>query len=81
MAFSPNPALDYDEEASLTFAELDYSEEPLSFYSDQTMSNQASYMDGLSGGWEADTTINPALLTQHYVASDIQAYDASIQQS
>ena len=81
MAFSPNPALGYDDEASLTFAELDYSGEPVSSYSDQTMSNLTSYADRISGEWEADATIDPALLTQNYVASDISAYDASIQQS
>jgi hypothetical protein len=36
-------------------------------------------MDTLTGGWGADGTIDPALLTQHSVSGDMSAYGAPMQ--
>jgi hypothetical protein len=80
MTCSPSRAFAYDGEANLTLAEISSSEEWVASYSDLTMPNPTSSMAILAGGWEVDTTINPALLTQRYVSSDISAYDAPMQQ-
>jgi hypothetical protein len=80
MACSPGRAFDYDDEANPTFAEIGSSEECATSYPDLTMSNPTLPRDTLAGGWGVDATINPALLTQHYVSSDISAYDAPMQQ-
>jgi hypothetical protein len=80
MACSPSRALAYDGETNPTLAEISSSEEWVASYSDLTMPNPTSSMAILAGGWEVDATIDPALLTQRHVSSDISAYDAPIQQ-
>jgi hypothetical protein len=80
MAFSPSWAFASDEEANLTFTEISSLEEWVVSNSDLTMSNPTLSRDTHSGGLEVDATINPALLTQHYVSSDISTHDAHIQQ-
>lgn len=79
MAFSPSRAFAYNDEANLTFAEISSSEEWIAPHPDLTLSNPTLPMDTLASGWGVDATINPALLTQHYVSSDISAYDAPMQ--
>jgi len=69
-----------DDEANLTFAEISSSEEWVASYPDLTMSNPTLSMDTLAGGLGVDATINPALLTQHYVSSDVSGYDPPMQQ-
>lgn len=80
MAYSPSRASTYDDGTNLTLAEISSSEEWVASYPDLTMSNPTSSMDTLAGGWGFDATINPALLTQRNVSSDISANDASMQQ-
>ncbi len=80
MACSPSRAFAYDDEANLTLAEISSSEQWVASYSDLPMSNPTSSMDTLAGGWGVDATIDPALLTQRYVPSDILAYDSPMQQ-
>ncbi len=80
MACSPSRAFAYDDEDDLTPAEISSSEEWVASNSDFTMSNPTSSMDTLAGGWGVDATIDPALLTQRYVSSDISAYDPPMQQ-
>lgn len=80
MACSPSRAFTYDGEANLNFAEISSSEEWLASYSDLIMSNPTFSMDTLASGGGTDATINPALLTKHYVSSDISRYDAPMQQ-
>ena len=80
MACSPSWAFAYDDEANLTLAEISSSEEWVASYSDLTMSNPTSSVDTLAGGSGVEATIDPALLTQPYVSSDISAYDAPMQQ-
>ena len=77
MACSPSWDSVYHDEANLTFAETSSSEEWAASSSYPTMSNPTLSMDTLTGGWGADATIDPALLTQHY---DMSAYDAPMQQ-
>lgn len=80
MAGSPSRALAYDDEANLALAEIGSSEEWAASYSDLTMSNPTSSMDTLTGGWGVDATIDPALLTQPCISSDISTYDAPMRQ-
>ena len=80
MACSPSRAFAYDDEANLTLTEINFSEEWVASSSDLTMSNPTSSMDTLAGGWGVDATIDPALLTQRYISSDVSAYDAPMQQ-
>ena len=80
MAGSSSRAFDYDDEANLTLAEISSSGQWVASYSDLSMSNPMSLMDTLAGGWGVDATIDPALLTQRYVSSDISAYDTPMQQ-
>jgi hypothetical protein len=76
---SPSWAFAYHDEANLTLAEINSSEERVASYN-LTISNPTSSVDTLAGGWEFDATIDPALLTQQYVSSASSAYDASMQQ-
>jgi hypothetical protein len=80
MTCSPSWAFAYDDEANLTLAGIGSSEEWIASYSDPTMSNPTSSRNTLAGGWGVDATIDPALLTQRYVSSDISAHDAPMQQ-
>ena len=80
MARPPSRAFAYDDEANLTLAQISSSEEWVAPYSDLTMPNPTSSMAILAGGWELDATIDPALLTQRYVSSDISAYNGPMQQ-
>ena len=80
MAYSPSQTLAYDDEANPTIAETSTSEEGVASNSDLTMFNPTSLMDPLAGGWGVDATIDPALLTQRYVSSDVSAYNAPMQQ-
>jgi hypothetical protein len=80
MTCPPNGAFTYDDEASLTLAEISSSQEWVASYSDLTMSNPTSSMDTLAGSWGVEATIDPALLTQHHVSCDISAYDTPMQQ-
>lgn len=80
MAFSPSWPFAYNDEANLTFTEISSSEEWSTPYSHLTLSDPPLPMDTLASGGGVDATINPALLTQHYVSSDISAYDAPMQQ-
>lgn len=80
MAWSPSRAYAYDDEANLTFAEISSSEEWGASCSYLTMSNPTLSRDTLAGGWGVDATIDPALLRQDYVSSDISTHDAPMQQ-
>jgi len=80
MACSPSRAFAYDDEANLALAEISSSEECVTSYSDLAMSNPTSSMGTLAGGLGVDGTIDPALLTQRDVSSDICPYDATMQQ-
>lgn len=80
MAWSSSQAFAYDAETNLTLAENSSPEAWFAPHPDMTMSNPTSLMDTLAGGWGVDATINPALLTQCHVSTDISAYDAPMQQ-
>lgn len=80
MAFSPSRTFDYNDEDDLTFAEISSYEEWVAFYSDLAMSDSISSMGTLARGWAVDGTIDPPLLTQHPVSSNVSAYNAPMQQ-
>jgi hypothetical protein len=80
MAWSPSQAFSYDDEVNQDFVQIGSSEEEVTPYSDLTMSNPTLPMYTFADGSEVDATIDPALLTNHHVSSDISAHDAPIQQ-
>lgn len=80
MACSPSRAFAYDGEADLTLADISSSEGWVASYSDLTTPNPTSSMATLAWGWEVDATINPALLAQPSVSSDISTYGTPMQQ-
>lgn len=80
MAYSPSRAFAYNGESNLIFEETSSSEQWGVSHSDVAMSNPTLSTDTLAGGWGFDGTIDPALLTQRNVLSDIRTHDAPMQQ-